>query len=262
MAGSGQSRPSGRPLRGRRVESARVNKLLVTLLAAVVLGGTGWAWMNYSERVADSTSRTSGTEGPTQPRVAPVVVFLGDSFVGGSNMNSGPTWPLIAAANHGWQARTAATGGTGYLVGAATDTDFVSRARDVVDKYTPDVVVVAGGINDVGRHSVEAIAAGADQTLRVLQKGLPDTEVVMLSPFATDTVSVDTIDLDGALAAVAEGRDVPYLEVSRVLEGRSDLIGPDTVHPTDAGHTFLAEEIGPRLDIYVPDARNPHLDVR
>jgi len=29
--------------------------------------------------------------------------------------------------------------------------------------------------------------------------------------------------------------------------GRPDLIGPDGVHPTDAGHAYLAEKIAPLI---------------
>jgi hypothetical protein len=29
--------------------------------------------------------------------------------------------------------------------------------------------------------------------------------------------------------------------------GRPDLIGPDGVHPTDAGHAYLAEQIAPLI---------------
>lgn len=190
---------------------------------------------------------------PPPPPREPVVLVVGDSFVGGSDMNSGPTWPTLMGAENDWVMATEAVGGTGFVNGANNRTAFPDRVAKM-PSYTPDVVVIGGGINDVGRYPTSEIVEAASTTVKRLSAKFPEAEVVLLSPFSSATVSESTVDLRTELRKLARADAAGFVNVSDLFEGREDLIGSDMVHPTDGGHALLARVIGDALQPIVRQA--------
>jgi lysophospholipase L1-like esterase len=181
----------------------------------------------------------------------PIVVVLGDSFVEGSPMNRRQTWPDIAGLHHGWTVYLEGLSGTGYVATGFSGTPFPVRAARLVHDYSPDVVVVAGGLEDVlaGVPEQRTLAA-ADTTLRTLRDGLPrGTRIVVLSPFARGGRPTAAVThLADALRPVAEADGATYIDVTTYLEvPRPGLVGPDHTHPTDDGHRMLALKIADAL---------------
>ncbi len=169
-------------------------------------------------------------------------------------MNSGPTWPTLMGTEQGWIVIKDGIGGTGYVNGDTDEAAFLDRIEEDCAAYVPDLVLVAGGINDAGKYPASDIASVAARTIGKLKRCEPDAEVVMLSPFAPASVTPPTAELVSVLADVAEAERVDYIEVTDLLTGRHDLVGSDGVHPNDDGHAFLADRIGAALEPLVEAA--------
>lgn len=182
----------------------------------------------------------------------PTVLFVGDSYTAGAaGIPSGRTFACQAAALLGWACLVDAQGGTGYVadghVNSTTFTAYAGRLNADQARYSPDVVVVTGGRNDV-REPAAAAAAAADRYARTVRAAFPKARLVLVSPFWTTSV------LPPALAAVRDRLRIDastlrsqFVDPSTWIAGRAGLIGPDGVHPTAAGHAYLARRLAATL---------------
>lgn len=226
----------------------------VFLLAVIVLGGTGWAWANYDAEVKTAADRSSAMESPVaniEPQTAPVALFIGDSYTQGTGA-SDPlnSWAKVASQYLGWSMRNVAAGGTGYVtslegdiatVGCAQDVcpDYAQQLEDAAKRYDPDVVVIAGGRNDLAKQGIEAAAASLFKRAQAL---FPDAEIVVVSPvWDDDQPPGDYPALVAAVEGAASEAGVQFVDVGEPLVGEMDLLAADGVHPNDAGHEALAE---------------------
>jgi lysophospholipase L1-like esterase len=225
-----------------RRSASRFPDVAIGVVAVLVLALGVLAFQHARPDVSETVGNAPAL--PTPPPPEAVVLVIGDSFVGGSLMNTGPEWPARMGAERGWVTVNEGSGGTGYINDGQTD-DIPTRVESM--EYGPDLIVVAGGINDAGKYPTSAIVAAAGLTLDRLGERFTDVPVVMISPFANATVQKPTIELTKELRGFADDRGVPFLNKSRLFEDRPDLIGDDGTHPTDAGHELLAQSIGDDL---------------
>lgn len=196
---------------------------------------------------------------PTAPPPAPVeVAVLGDSITSGIGaLPPGEHWPALVAAEYDWRVERFAIPGTGYVAGAP-DADFASRV-DAVVAVEPDVVVVAGGTNDLANPREEVLAAAAE-VLDGLRAELPESRLVLLSPFFHPALlearliggvptATAVAALTAGLADLAADRGVPFLDTTHLFdrEETASLVLPDGVHPNAEGHRVLARHLGPLL---------------
>lgn len=226
----------------------------VFLLAVVVLGGTGWGWTRHQERlgaaVDDRSAVVSQDADPTQ-EAAPVALFIGDSYTQGTGASDPlKSWAKVASEALGWSMRNVAAGGTGYVtslsggiatVGCGQDTcpDYAQQLEAAADRYAPDVVVIAGGRNDLAKQGIED---AAESLFREARRLFPDAEVVVASPvWDDDPAPADFADVREAVDQAASVTDVTLVEVGEPLEARPELMAADGVHPNNAGHEALAE---------------------
>ena len=181
------------------------------------------------------------------------IAVIGDSYTTGSGEGgNGPrSWPQLAwkmLAKRGLTiaADVAAEGGAGYGQPGNQGSVFEDLTADAVRRE--DVLVVFfGSRNDqpVDPQKFPAMAEGAFKRARFTA---PDARFLIIGPpwpTADPPPEVlkirDTLRLEAAIGGatfvdpIAEGWFV----------GRPDLIGADGVHPTDAGHVYMAERIAP-----------------
>ncbi|WP_166509569.1 SGNH/GDSL hydrolase family protein [Blastococcus sp. TF02-8] len=177
------------------------------------------------------------------------VAALGDAYTGGSAMDSGAghRWYELLAAQHPWEVTPYAVGGTGFVTGAAQGQAFPDRVPEIV-AARPDVVVVAGGHDDVAA-PVDQVEAAVRRTLGDLRAGLPDARIVV-GVFWPGRAPGPAFAVDRALRA-ASG-EVGAAFVDPLNDGWFDganqsLIGRDGTYPTDEGHAALAQRIGDAL---------------
>ena len=121
---------------------------------------------------------------PSSLPVGPRVVVMGDSFVGGTGA-SGATvnaWFDTMAKLLGWRDVWATgLGGTGYL---ATGAFVKFRDRVVADviNQSPDIVVVAGGINDTAFTKAQ-IQTEAGLLYAQIRAALPNVKLIAVGPW-------------------------------------------------------------------------------
>lgn len=176
------------------------------------------------------------------------VMFIGDSFT-----ESAGHWPVLAADLLGWRDTwVSGVGGTGYVMAPPPKPDFLQRFdRDVVP-YRPDVLVVAGGIND-SSFAPQLIRAAAAEYLDRARQALPNAVILVLGPWNPRAAVPPAVN--DAIKSAAAGREhvywVPNYDDGWIAgtghagaprgDGNSDtMIGDDTTHPTAAGHEYLA----------------------
>ena len=174
-------------------------------------------------------------------------VFLGDSFTSGWN-GAGlgrHGWPAIVAASRGWRAVNRAVPGTGFLNPGWTNQPLASRVASTI-RLKPDIVFVASGHND-SRWSASATADAADEAIRRLRRALPNAVFVIVAPiWQNGSPPQRAVILRDRLRTRAAAIGAIFIDplADRWFAGsRPQLIGPDRLHPTDAGHRFMAGRV-------------------
>jgi lysophospholipase L1-like esterase len=190
--------------------------------------------------------------GPTYTVTAPTsavpttrCVMIGDSFTDGTGADAGFTsLPYVMADVLGWDMWAVGRGGTGYTQPGAF-VKFRDRVQADVIAHSPNVVIVAGGLND----DLAGLGAEAALLYAAIRAGLPGSRLIVLSPAAPR--SVDVSEKTAALAAAAMAAGAEYIDQTSWLTGTGDVGGPngtgnsdiyvgaDHTHPTQAGHDYL-----------------------
>jgi lysophospholipase L1-like esterase len=117
------------------------------------------------------------------------VVVIGDSYteptVADSTTNAftGFGWVQAFGLVLGVDAWSSGSGGTGYLVpGGSSRVKFRDRLTNDVIAYNPDLVIWAGGHNDVGTYTSAQIGAEAALCFSTLATALPNCQQVVAGP--------------------------------------------------------------------------------
>jgi len=188
----------------------------------------------------------------------PKCVFVGDSFVEGTNSTLGLGMVVHFRERIGWPNTIASgVGGTGYInPGSGGRVKFIDRITNDVINQTPDVVIVAGGLNDTSSTAGDTATAAAAY-FAALRSGLPNAQLICMGPMnPTATSSATGAHETAIFAAVA-----PYVRgtVAQASAGwitgtgkvgattgtgnRDLLISSDGTHPSPAGHEMFGARI-------------------
>jgi lysophospholipase L1-like esterase len=171
-------------------------------------------------------------------------VFLGDSYTTGWNGAGlgSRGWPRIVSRARGWQTVNLAVAGTGFINPGWTNQPVGSRVTEAI-RQKPDVVFIAAGHND-SRWSVTATAGAADKVIARLQKALPNALLVIVAPiWPSGSPPTRCLALRDHLRRTAASVGAVFIDPlgERWFAGSNErFIGPDGIHPTDAGHRHIA----------------------
>ncbi|WP_234321292.1 SGNH/GDSL hydrolase family protein [Streptomyces katrae] len=201
-------------------------------------------------------------------------MVLGDSIPGGSNMNTGGgsgTWFARTARLLGYSdAWNEALGSTGYITAGTTATLGTRAPIDVIPN-APDTLIISAGYNDNGG-SQPAISSAAASLYSAIKTGLPSTAIYVIGCWSpTGSPAASITNTDTTLRTAAAAASLPFISpitgaiynsagslvathgpwitgTGRVGattgSGNADTyIGTDAVHPTDAGHKYLADRV-------------------
>lgn len=220
----------------------------VVVATAVVTAMWGYLFTTWPPEPPASSVQLqppAPSSAPAVEEVETVAVVLGDGFSTPEAGIRAPAWPDLLADELGWDVTTDAAAGSGYLA-AGEGAPFPDRVADVLDR-SPDVVVLAGGISDLGRPGDE-IAQAAEEVVLELDEALPDAHVVVLSPFSNGPPGELTTELTVLLEQVASRTGAEYVDVSQLLPRDRGMLADDGLHPSAQGHEqiagHLAEELG------------------
>lgn len=210
----------------------RAGRLLLLVLTLAVTAGCA----SRSHGGSEQDRALASTPGPE-----PTLLVIGDSWVTGGTMNAGPTWPHLLDLPTGWQVKTDAMGGSGYLGDEeAMSLTYDGRLDRVLQGPAPSVVIVAMGRNDVDEGPAD-VAEVAKADLLAIERTWPQAQLVVFSPFSPWVPGVKTVALTDELRRTAESMDLGFVDVSRIIRGRGQLLGK--MHPNDRGHALIAEKV-------------------
>lgn len=121
----------------------------------------------------------------------------------------------------------------------------------------PKVTVLMIGTNNLGRNTVEQIAAGVTAIVDEIKKQLPHTRILLLAIFPRDekpdSPSRTKIAAINAILSKLDdgGRSVAYLDIGqKFLQADgvlSPTIMPDFLHPNEKGYEIWADAMAPKL---------------
>lgn len=255
---------------GRSTRAAVVVVLAVAALAGVVIGrssggGTG------SGLVLDPNATTVPMPVPTFETAAPSstvalervrIDIIGDSFVGGSDMNSSSatTWAAVVEAElHSRYTGTRrisvdwfGMGGSGYVATGQRELTFAEGVDRAVGADA-DIVVVFGGINDYAlQPDPDRYLVAVTEFFDALEERAPDAQVITVGMVWPNGRLPDGIEpLADAIEVGARSADTTFvdgLSAGWFSGSREALIGSDGTHPTDEGHAFIAAELLPVIE--------------
>jgi len=188
----------------------------------------------------------------------PRAIFLGDSYTEGAGGSMQGGYVVFAGIAAGLDAWASGVGGTGIVSdGGGVDgkTKFRDRASTDVIPFNPDVVVIAGGLNDgdlaYERRTLSEYRAEYDRLIEAIKSGLPAAKIVVLGPFCPQTpssYSSGLTTLRDVNQATARAAGLPFIDVFYFTDAnKSKYISDDNVHPNDAGHEYLGKRLGAEL---------------
>jgi len=184
------------------------------------------------------------------------VAVIGDSYTAGTDEGGlGPnawtarTWQTLAAKGVRVAADVAAEGRAGYGVPGDHGSVFEDLTARAV-KSDDVLVVFFGSRNDQGVDPV-LLTERARATFDLARQFAPSARFLVIGPPWPTADPPDTVlRIRDALKYQAGVAGATFIDpiVAGWFVGRPELIGKDGIHPTDAGHAYMAEKIEPLID--------------
>lgn len=201
------------------------------------------------------------------------LAVLGDSISDGSNFNTGGghgTWLDRAARLLGctdvWEQ---GRGGTGYITVGSYATLGTRAPADVI-AWTPTRLIIWAGVNDAAGDQA-AIGSAAASLYAAIRSGLPSCSTYILGCWASSgSPSSGVVNTDATLKTAAAAAGLPFISPlsGSVYDATGVLvetqgpwvsagqvaayIGGDNIHPTDAGHVYLARRVVAAVSALLP----------
>jgi lysophospholipase L1-like esterase len=186
-----------------------------------------------------------------------IITVIGDSYTSGTDEGGvgGNGWPSLMSVRLRKEgiataAKVAAEGGAGYVTPGYEGHTFGQLAARSVQPHD-DLVIYFGSLNDGydGGLDVQAATAAVNDTLAKTRATARTAKLLVIgpaSPFA-DTPPPYAVALNDILrdqAALVGATFVDSLG-EKWLQDDPALVGPDDIHPSNAGHRHLADKIEP-----------------
>lgn len=227
-----------------------------------------------ARKVRRITFESEGTVGFYSIRVAPTekiwkaqdtdtvrAIVIGDSFVAGGLASYTRTGFVDTVAKLlGWRDPWhSGVASTGYLNNGTTKKTYRERITTDVTSRSPDVVVITGGINDLGTN----IQSEATTYFAALRTALPIVPILVIGNFEPGTARASAITLQAQLSAAVtaqnDARIVFFPTIAptdgewvtgtgrvgaTVGDGNADIYtASDGTHPTQSGHDYLGDRV-------------------
>lgn len=183
------------------------------------------------------------------------IAVISDSYTtgtdeGGMGSNNWTTraWDALARQGTPVTADVQAEGGAGYGtrgVHGSVFEDLTHRAVSPADK----LIVYFGSRNDEGVDAAR-LSILAYGTLQLAHQTAPNAKLLVIGPaWPTANPPAEVLRIRDALNYQAGLANATFIDpiAAGWFVGRPDLIGPDGVHPTDAGHAYMADKIAPLI---------------
>ncbi|MEG1981618.1 MAG: GDSL-type esterase/lipase family protein [Clostridia bacterium] len=195
------------------------------------------------------------------------ILFLGDSITDvafnksmANSIGGEKTYPLVVAEN----LEKSHKGLEFFYKGIASDRSYLIYDRLTSDciKLNPDIIVLLIGVNDAWEHYVpeqyppllRPFEPHMKEIFRRLKAEIPNAKLIMMTPFLIDTMP-EKIPFHKVLEGYIEkellwGKEfgADMIELQKAFDESAktiplDDMAHDGVHPTNLGHSIIANEI-------------------
>jgi lysophospholipase L1-like esterase len=183
------------------------------------------------------------------------IAVIGDSYTTGTDEGGlGPkswtalAWNALSQRGLRIAADVAAEGRAGYSVPGDHGSIFEDLTARAV-KPDDFLVVFFGSRNDEGVDP-NLLADRARDAFALARRFAPSARFLVIGPpWPTADVPDSVLQIRDVLNAEARAAGAAFADPigARWFVDRPDLIGPDGVHPNDAGHEYLADKIAPLI---------------
>jgi lysophospholipase L1-like esterase len=227
-----------------------VSRLITAMVALALLVSVG------VERPIEVSHNSTVALNTSLNRVA----VIGDSYTTGGDLGGlGPkgwtarAWGELAARRIPITADVGAEGGAGY----GTRGNRGSLFEDLTARTVrPDDVLVVffGSRNDQGIDPVQ-VSVLAYGTFQLARRIAPSATFLIIGPpWPTPDPPAAVVRIRDALQYQAKIAGATFVDpiAERWFVGMPELIGADGVHPTDAGHKYMADKIAPLIAAQLP----------
>lgn len=222
--------------------------LSVTLLAAVTGGAAAMALRGTTGSVGAVTTGPS----PSSQAAPPIAAFVGDSYTAGVGASrNDERWSSVLSDAMGWREVNLAQGGTGYVTtagikgcGREVCGDYTTQADKLVGQ-NPDVIVVAGGQNDVPAFSRDP--RGVTKKINALYSGLrsshPQARIIAVGPSTPADRTASINGIDAAVRDSAKAVDAEYVSLLEPDVIKREFVLSDGAQVNDQGHAAIAQRV-------------------
>lgn len=183
------------------------------------------------------------------------IAVIGDSYTTGGDLGglgsngwAARAWQLLARQGLPVTANVAAEGGAGYGTRGNHGSVFEDLTADAV-KPDDALVVFFGSRNDQGVDPTQ-LSVLAYGTYQLARRTAPSAKFLVIGPPWPTADPPDTVlRIRDALKYQAGVAGATFIDpiAAGWFVGRPELIGKDGVHPTDAGHAYMAAKIAPLI---------------
>ena len=188
------------------------------------------------------------------------VAVIGDSYTTGTDEGGlGPNswtaraWQTLASRGVRLAPDVAAEGRAGY--GVPGDHGSVFEDLTATAGRRDDVLVVFFGSRNDQVVDPGLLTERARATFDLARRLAPSARFLVIGPpWPTADVPDSMLQVRDVLNATARAAGAAFVDPigDRWFVDRPDLIGPDGVHPNDAGHEYLADKITPLIRMQLP----------
>lgn len=186
---------------------------------------------------------------PAEAAVRPTIAVLGDSFVvgtGGTLNYVTETGDLLGVKTKGF-----GQGGTGF-VRYGSGVPYNKRIVAVL-ATKPVALVVQASLND-RQYSTGRLLGAAKRLVARVRRIDPGLPIAIVGPiFLREESQPDIIRQRAALKAFCKRHHVTYIDPTGWItdSNKPTMIGPDDVHPTNAGYEHIAKRLARALRPFV-----------
>lgn len=230
----------------RRWRDAGIGALIVAAVA--LTGALGVAHARHEQPMPIVSSAPLGNN--QKPKK---VVVIGDSFTEGA--------PLGAVGAKSWQqlafrqlrkegvditAEISREGGSGYVARGYRGTTFGEKARRLLEP-DDDLVIIFGATGDASEKP-ESVTAAVSDTFSLVRTASPRAKFIAVGPVSAPAYSSPEVTrVRDVVRDEAAKTDAIFVDpiADQWFVGQPNLIREDGLHPTDAGHAYIAERLLP-----------------
>lgn len=192
------------------------------------------------------------------------IVVVGDSYTMGPN-DSGTdpdAWPAMVwqdLRGRGYEVdpTVAGEGGAGYAHPGYKDSVFADKAKAI--RRSTDLTVFFGSANDIDA-PVDEVPGAVRSTLEQAKSAAPGAKLVVIGPaWPYPEPPPEVWQVRDAVRDAASAVGASFVDPleQRWLWDDPSLIGPDKIHPNQAGQQYLAGKIGPLIQAELPAPQLP-----